>query len=208
MPVRYILSTVWVRLSMFSQLCTIQYMGLCVFSLPISLVMIERIYTYIRLITYICYYHYQIGSMDCYPLLRVRSWNNGMRCMFLYILMGTSILRFPTPTNVNSMAPERCGSNFTSVLCEIALRINTLSTSCEIGRRWVPKNPIDGKSTLVQVMVWCRQAARHDMSQRRRRYLSPSDVTRTEWVKIIIFQQPKMQRTKKTKSISIIRSIM
>ena len=40
MPVRYILSGVWVRLSMFSPLSIIQY----VFSLSISLVMIEIIY--------------------------------------------------------------------------------------------------------------------------------------------------------------------
>ena len=44
MPVRYILSSVWVRLSIFSQLSIIKYVGLCAFSLPISLVMIERIY--------------------------------------------------------------------------------------------------------------------------------------------------------------------
>ena len=44
MPVRYILSCMWVRLSIFSQLSIIQYMGLCVFNLTISLVMIERIY--------------------------------------------------------------------------------------------------------------------------------------------------------------------
>ena len=48
MPVRYILSSVWVRLSIFSQLSIIQsiiqYVGLCVFSLPTPLVMIERIY--------------------------------------------------------------------------------------------------------------------------------------------------------------------
>ena len=44
MPVRYILSSVWVKLSIFSQLSIIQYVGLCVFSLPISLVMLERIY--------------------------------------------------------------------------------------------------------------------------------------------------------------------
>ena len=44
MPVRYNLSSVWVRLSIFSQLFIIQYVGLCVFSLPISFVMIERIY--------------------------------------------------------------------------------------------------------------------------------------------------------------------
>ena len=29
-------------------------------------------------------YHHQIGSMNYYPLFRVRSWNNGMRCMSLY----------------------------------------------------------------------------------------------------------------------------
>ena len=44
MPVRYILSSVWVRLSIFSPLSIIQYVGLYVFSSPISLVMIERIY--------------------------------------------------------------------------------------------------------------------------------------------------------------------
>ena len=41
---RYILSSVWVRLSIFSPLSIIQYVGLYVFSLAISLVMIERIY--------------------------------------------------------------------------------------------------------------------------------------------------------------------
>ena len=44
MPVRYNLSSVWVRLSIFSQLSIIKFLGLCVFSLPISFVMIERIY--------------------------------------------------------------------------------------------------------------------------------------------------------------------
>ena len=33
------------------------------------------------------YYHHQIGSMNYHPLFRVRSWNNGMRCMSLYILI-------------------------------------------------------------------------------------------------------------------------
>ena len=44
MPVKHILWSVWVRLSIFSPLSNIQYVGLYVFSLPISLVMIERIY--------------------------------------------------------------------------------------------------------------------------------------------------------------------
>ena len=44
MTVRYNLSSVWVRLNIFSQLSIIQYVRLCVFSLPISFVMIERIH--------------------------------------------------------------------------------------------------------------------------------------------------------------------
>ena len=50
MPARYILSSVWVRLSIFSQLSIIQYVGLCVFSLPISFVIIERKYTFCLII--------------------------------------------------------------------------------------------------------------------------------------------------------------
>ena len=48
-PVRYILSSVWVRWSIFSQLSITHY-GLCVSSLPISLAMIESIYILFRII--------------------------------------------------------------------------------------------------------------------------------------------------------------
>ena len=44
----------------------------------------ENIYIYIYTLSY---YHHQIGSMNYYPLFRVRSWNNGMRCMSFYILI-------------------------------------------------------------------------------------------------------------------------
>ena len=33
------------------------------------------------------YFHHQIWRMNYYPLFRVRSWNNGVRCMFFYILI-------------------------------------------------------------------------------------------------------------------------
>ena len=79
MPVRYILSSVWVRLSIFSQLSIIQYMGLCVFSLPISLLMIEMIYTLSNV-------HNQIGTMNYYLLFRARSWNMKMVCAVCLIL--------------------------------------------------------------------------------------------------------------------------
>ena len=80
MPVRYILSSVWVRLSILSALSAIQYVGLHVFSLPISVCDDwENIYT-------LSYYHHQIRSMNYYPLFRIRSWNNDVRCRSFYIL--------------------------------------------------------------------------------------------------------------------------
>ena len=53
----YMLPSVCLRLRLFSQLSFIQYMGLCVFSLPNSPVMIVRMCT-------LSYYHHQIGSMN------------------------------------------------------------------------------------------------------------------------------------------------
>ena len=57
MLVRYMLPSVCLRLRQFSQSSFIQYMGLCVFSLPISPVMIVRMCT-------LSYYHHQTGSMN------------------------------------------------------------------------------------------------------------------------------------------------
>ena len=41
------------------------------------------------------YHHNQIGSMNYYPLFRVRSWNNGVRCMSFYILSYGSACKIP-----------------------------------------------------------------------------------------------------------------
>ena len=53
MHVRCILSSVLVKLSIFSQLSIIQYLGLCDFSLPVTLVMSEIIYIYILCLIFI-----------------------------------------------------------------------------------------------------------------------------------------------------------
>ena len=42
----------------------------------------------------------------------------------------------------------------------------------------------DDKSTLVQVMAWCRQAPSHYLSQCWPRSVSPYDVTKPQWVSI------------------------
>ena len=46
-------------------------------------------------------------------------------------------------------------SNFACVFVKLISWIDILSTSPEIGPGWVPQNPTDDKSTLVQVVAWC-----------------------------------------------------
>ena len=47
----------------------------------------------------------------------------------------------------------------------------------------MPLDLTSDKSTLVQVMAWCRQATSHYLSQCWPRSLSPYGVTRPQWVK-------------------------
>ena len=48
--------------------------------------------------------------------------------------------------------------------------------------RWMPQGLNDDKSTLVQVMAWCRQATSHYMNQCWPRSPTPYGVTRPQWV--------------------------
>ena len=61
--------------------------------------------------------------------------------------------------------------------------IDSWGVSCELVLRWMLFDLIGGKSTLVQVMAWCRQAASHYPSQCWPRSLSSYGVTRPQWVK-------------------------
>ena len=56
--------------------------------------------------------------------------------------------------------------------------------SYEIALRWMPLDLTDDKSTLVQVMAWCRQATSHYLSQCWPRSMLPNDVTRPQWVNV------------------------
>ena len=51
----------------------------------------------------------------------------------------------------------------------------------------MPQDLTDDKSTLVQVMAWCRQATSHYLSQGWPRFMLPYGVTRPQWVKFCCF---------------------
>ena len=54
---------------------------------------------------------------------------------------------------------------FKCLIFQIISVIDGWGISCELALRWMSLNITDDKSTLVQVMAWCRQATSHYLSQ-------------------------------------------
>ena len=53
---------------------------------------------------------------------------------------------------------ERGSNHFKSIILKLVLWVDSLNTSCEVTLKWMPQNVTAKRSTLVQVMNWCRQA--------------------------------------------------
>ena len=83
---------------------------------------------------------------------------------------------------INSLAPGRFQFNIRQVIFKLTLVNGGWSISNEIILRWMPLDLTDDKSTLVQVMAWCRQATSYYLSQCWPRSMSPNGVTRPQWV--------------------------
>ena len=83
---------------------------------------------------------------------------------------------------VNSLAPWRFQTNFRKAIFQLILAIDGWSVSCKIVLKWMPMHLADGKSTLVQVMAWCRQATSHCLNQCWPRSLLPYGVIRPQCV--------------------------
>ena len=67
--------------------------------------------------------------------------------------------------NGNSVAQGRYGFYFKSAIFIPVLLIDVFRSSNDNALRWIPRDLIDDKSTLFQVVVWCRQATSHYLSQ-------------------------------------------
>ena len=91
---------------------------------------------------------------------------------------------------VNSLAPGRFRWNFRWIIFKIILEIGGWGISYEIALTWISLYLTDDKSTLVQVMTWCPQAASHYRNKCRPRSMSTCGVPGPQWVNgffIIIF---------------------
>ena len=84
---------------------------------------------------------------------------------------------------INSLAPERSECDSKNVIFNLVLPIGIFRSSHVNALRGMPQDLTDDKSTLVQVMAWCRQATSHYLSQCWLSSLSPYGVARPQWVK-------------------------
>ena len=89
-------------------------------------------------------------------------------------------------TVLNSLTPGDLNEIFV-VHFKLILVIDGKGISCEIAFKWMSMDLTDDKSTLVQVMAWCRQATSHSLNQCCPRSVSPYGVTRPQWVNFLFF---------------------
>ena len=86
------------------------------------------------------------------------------------------------PQVINSIAPGRSEYDSKNVIFNLVLLIGIFSSSHDNALQWMPQDLTDDKSTLVQVMAWCRQATRNYLSQCWLSSLLPYGVARPQWV--------------------------
>ena len=95
----------------------------------------------------------------------------------------TELFFFAPIIYYHSLAPGRFYlMTFRWLIIMLILVIDDWCISCEIDIRWMWQDFTDDKSTLVQVMDWCRQATSHYLSQRWPRSMLPYGITRPQWV--------------------------
>ena len=89
---------------------------------------------------------------------------------------------------INSLVPSRFPLNFRWLIVKPVFVIDCWGLSCDIALEWMSSDPIDDKSTLVQVMACCLTAPSHYLSQCWPRSISPYGVTRPHCFKWPILQ--------------------
>ena len=87
------------------------------------------------------------------------------------------------PQWVNPLAPWKFEWNFRHEIFKQILVNGGWGISCDIVLKRMSLDFTDDRSTLFQVMAWCRNATSHYLSQCWPRSMSPNGVIRPQWVK-------------------------
>ena len=108
--------------------------------------------------------------------------NNGKKSFFQYVILKTDCCLQPTRLPKGGLTHLPLGY-FNLILGRLTWVNGGWGICYEIALRWMPLNLIDDKSTLVQVMAWCRQATSHYLNRCWPRCMSPNGVTMLQCVK-------------------------
>ena len=73
------------------------------------------------------------------------------------------------------------------IISKLILVTDGYDISSEIALRWTSRDLCDDKSTLGQLMAWCRQATSHNLNQCWPTFLPPFGVTRPQWVNALVW---------------------
>ena len=87
---------------------------------------------------------------------------------------------------LNSLAPGRSWCDSRNTIYNLISLIDICRSSYDYVFRWMLQHLTDDKSTLVQVIAWCRQATSHYLGQYRPRSLSPYGISRPQWVNMSV----------------------
>ena len=136
--------------------------------------------------------------------LKIKWWWDHLTCKYLYngnsfisktyIVKCQAICRHSdghvgvsyTGLKLNSLAPERPGCHFKTAIFNLVLLIGFFRSSYDNAPRSMPWDLTDDKSTLGQVMAWCRPATSHYLSQCWPSSMSHYGITRPQWVNGLI----------------------
>ena len=80
---------------------------------------------------------------------------------------------------INLLIPGIYENHFKSMIFKLIIETSSLGIRCEIRFGWMFQIHTN-KSTLVQVITWCRQATSHYLNQCWRRSMSSYSVTRPQ----------------------------
>ena len=157
------------------------YMWTCVY-----LIYVDMCIHIMRMHTYICEM-WTLSAIDKKKCAYIDTNSSSVGCVMIYVASYIVSRCHTMPKYhwcyVNSLTPGRPGCHFKTAIFNLVLLIGIFTSSKDDALRWMPRNLTDDKSTLVQVIAWCRQATSHYLSQCWPSSMWPYGVTRPQWVK-------------------------
>ena len=85
-------------------------------------------------------------------------------------------------SRLNSLVPRLPECDFENAIFNIVSVTRIFKSYHQNALRWLQRGHTDDKSTLAQVITWCRQGTAHYLSRRWRRFMSSYGIIMPKWM--------------------------